>query len=81
MKNKLLDLNNHLFAQLERLSDEDIKGDQLTEEINRAKAVSGIAAQIITNAKVSLDAMIAVNDARIKNAPEMIGMCYEDEKE
>lgn len=56
MKNKLTDLNNHLFAELERLSDEDLKGDLLTEEIERSKAVSDIAGKIIANANVVLQA-------------------------
>jgi hypothetical protein len=74
MKNKLIDLNNHMFAQLERLSDEDIKEDQLAVEINRSKAISQLATQIINNAKLALDAHKSINDGLIKSAPEMIGM-------
>jgi hypothetical protein len=54
MRNTLGDLNNHLFAQLERLNDEDLKGEKLQEEINRAKAVTGIASQIIANGTLVL---------------------------
>jgi hypothetical protein len=57
MKNSLGDLHNHLFAQLERLGDEDLKGEQLTEEIDRAKAINQVAAQIISNGKLVLDAI------------------------
>lgn len=56
MKSTLGDLNNHLFAQLERLSDEDNVGDKLTEEIERAKAVTSIANQIISNGSLVLQA-------------------------
>lgn len=56
MKNTLGDLNNHLFAQLERLSDEDLQGDALVEEIDRAKAVTSIANQIISNGALVLQA-------------------------
>ncbi|CAK1721226.1 Phage protein [Vibrio crassostreae] len=56
MKNKLADLNNHLFAQMERLSDEDITDDKLNEEINRSKALTTVSKQIIDNARLALDA-------------------------
>jgi len=56
MQNTLSDLNNHLFAQLERLSEEDLKGDKLQEEITRSKAVSDIATQIIANGSLVLKA-------------------------
>jgi hypothetical protein len=62
MKNTLGDLNNHLFAELERLSDEDIKGDELKEEISRAKAVSDIAAKVIANGSLVLSAQRLMND-------------------
>ncbi|GGG32727.1 hypothetical protein GCM10007425_29210 [Lysinibacillus alkalisoli] len=56
MKNTLGDLNNHLFAQLERLSDEELKGDALQEEIERAKSVTQVSSQIIQNGTLVLNA-------------------------
>lgn len=79
MKNKLIDLNDHMFAQLERLSDEDLAGDKLTEEITRSKAVTSLAGQIINNARLALDAQVAINESLIKNPPKMLGLeGYED---
>lgn len=74
MKNKLIDLNNHMFAQIERLSDEDLTGEQLTFEINRSKAIETIAAKVIDNANLALRAHAMINEGHIRHAPEMIGM-------
>lgn len=61
MQNKLSDLNNYLFAQLERLGDKDLTGDKLAEEINRTKAVTDVAEQIIANGTLVLKAKLAFN--------------------
>ncbi|WP_285815797.1 hypothetical protein [Thomasclavelia cocleata] len=55
-RNKLTDLNNHLFEQLERLNDDDLTGDELKSEIERSKAISNIAGKIIENASIGLEA-------------------------
>lgn len=62
MKNTLGDLNNHLFAQLERLNDEDLKGDELKEELTRSEAVTSVAKQIISNGALVLKAKKVMDD-------------------
>jgi hypothetical protein len=56
MKNKLSDLNNHLFAQLERLADEDMDADKLEAEVKRAEAMVSVADRITGNAELQLKA-------------------------
>ena len=74
MKNKLSDLNNHLFAQLERLNDEDLSGDKLDEEIKRSKAVGGIAKDIISNGKLLLESKKYFDEMGLKSEqqPEIL---------
>jgi len=55
-RNKLVDLNNHLFEQLERLNDEDLTGENLDRELERTKAITGISKVIVDNARLALDA-------------------------
>lgn len=56
MKNKLGDLNNHLFAQLERLADEDLSDEKIETEARRAEAIVAIADKITGNASLQLKA-------------------------
>lgn len=57
MKNKVTDLNNHLFAALERLGEEDISSEKLELEINRSKAITTVASTIVESNKVTVEAM------------------------
>ena len=62
MRNRLTDLNDHLFAQMERLGDEDLKGDELKEEIERADSMAKIATQIVHNNNVILRTIKMADD-------------------
>ena len=62
MQNTLGDLNNHLFAQLERLGDEELQGDKLLEEINRSIAITSVATQVINNGSLVLQAKKMMGD-------------------
>ena len=49
------DLNNALFAQMDRLA--DAKGDDLEKEIKRSQAVGSLAGNIIDNYNTAINLM------------------------
>ncbi|WP_191863976.1 hypothetical protein, partial [Stenotrophomonas sp. AS012628] len=57
MKNKLTNLNDHLFMQLERLSDEDLTAEQIETEVRRTDAIVAVSDQIVRNADMHLKAV------------------------
>lgn len=83
MKNKIEDLHNALFMELETLQDEDSfrdedgKIDQAKVElaIKRADAVSGVAGKIMELQRLQLDAVKTALDHGIDvRLPETLGI-------
>lgn len=74
MKNTLGDLNNHLFAQLERLGEEELRGENLQDEIHRTKAITDVATKIIDNAALVLKAQEMANEFGVvtEKLPKML---------
>jgi hypothetical protein len=62
MKNKLTDLNDLLFAQLERLASDDLDAEQITQEVQRATSMVQIADRIVDTARLQLDGAKFVAD-------------------
>jgi hypothetical protein len=62
MKNRLCDLNDHLFAQIERLADEDNTPEKIEQEHKRAYAMVAVADQIIRAAATQIRAAELVTD-------------------
>ena len=52
----LATLNDHLFAQLDRLSKTDMTPEEIEQEAQRAEAIVSIADQITGNSRVQLAA-------------------------
>ena len=75
---KLDDLNEYLFEELDRITNDDLSEEQLDKEIKRAASVTKIAQTIINNGNLALSAMNAVNEYGFnaknpeKNIPKML---------
>jgi hypothetical protein len=72
-KNQLIDLNNSLFAQMDRLTSGQLGEAGLQREILRSKAVSSLAAQIIQNAKLALEGAKAIKAKEVDSDTLMLG--------
>lgn len=77
MENKLTDLNNILFEQIERLNDDDLQGDALKQQIKKSQTIESIAGMIIANANTVLKAEklkmeYAMDDRDPDQVPEML---------
>jgi len=62
-KNRLSDLNDHLYAQLERLADEDLSPEKIEIEVKRGDAMVSVAETIIRNAALQLQSAKLVYEA------------------
>ena len=66
---------NHLFAQLEKLGDDDLTGEELESELKRTDAICDISEQIIKNGELQYKAMKHMDEygyERQKAVPEML---------
>ena len=57
MKNTLMDLNNYLFEQIERLNDDDLSEDELERELKKADSIVKVSEKIIENGELAFKTM------------------------
>lgn len=62
MKNRLSDLNDHLFAQIERLAQEELTAQQIDTEVKRGNAIVAVADQILRHASLQVQAAKIMSD-------------------
>ena len=76
MSKNLNDLNDLLFAQLERLSNPELEGDKLDAEVQRTELMCKVSGQIIGSANTVLNALKLKDnamDATLKLPPVIEG--------
>ncbi len=54
MKTTINDINSYLFEQLDRITNDDLKGEDLDREIKRSDAVQKLTLTILESANLAL---------------------------
>lgn len=70
MKNKISDLNNYLFEEIERLTD-DMNDKEFDKAIKRSDAVVKVAKTIIDNGSLALQTIKHFNELGLKHNCDM----------
>ena len=73
-RNKLTDLNDHLFMALERLNEEDLDLERLDIELKRVRGISSIAKEIIHSSNLIYKVAKSVNqgDINLNSLPSQL---------
>lgn len=74
VRNTLEDVNNLLVAQLEKLSDDSLTGEELETEVKRAKAMGKVTGDILKTQSLALRAVATLSDVTAKEVtpPKML---------
>lgn len=72
MQNNITDLNNHLFSCIERLSNENLKPDDLAIEIARSKQIAEVAKTIIDSGKLIVEATKVFSEHKHSAIPDLL---------
>ena len=57
MKNTLMDLNNYLFEQIERLNDDALTEEELERELKKTDSIVKVSEKIIQNGELAFKTM------------------------
>lgn len=66
-RNKLTDAENHIFAALERLNDEDLNDEQLDREIRRSAVIAKLGQQIVKSNAIKLNALKMIANGQLNS--------------
>lgn len=79
MNNKISDLNNILFEQMERINDDSLTEEELNIAIKKADAINSIAKTVVDNARNVIQAqkMLAECDGYRKVDMTFLGVSDE----
>lgn len=78
MRNRISDLNNILFEQIERINDDSLTAEEMGQAIDRSMAISKLSETILKNAELAVKATkmkyeYGLEDGQNAGLPEFLG--------
>ena len=72
MKSNLTSLNDMLYEQLERINDDDLKGDELKEQLAKSKMINDVAKTIVANSTLMFRAIKYADENGIEDETKLL---------